>query len=383
MLVEAGAGAGKTWTLVERFIFLLGKHVDWPLESIAAVTFTEKAAREMRTRLREAIEKKARGSPPDSVWQAHRRALERLQVGTIHGLCARILRENAIAAGVDPRFEVLDEQQAQLMQEEAVRQTLNALVEVDDPALELLSALQVRDLGEQMSGLLRQRGSVQRVFDHLASPDNLLAGWRAGMADMRRVAWQDLLAANPDLVSAGREVRAAAIQDETDGLAAAVKAVQAGCVFFDDPGQVQAVQHWLEINLRGGRASAWGGPEALKSLKKALTDHREAARELEKNGCLTEIGELDESAAQALQQWHSLWQRTAAMYDRMKAERQSLDFDDLERLAENRGPAFGASGGFCSHAASVNIEAAIRRICRIFFIIVISSVCQSFRMRPI
>ena len=59
LIVEAGAGTGKTWVLVERFLHLLSKHPDWPLESIVAITFTEKATREMRSRIRSTIEKRA------------------------------------------------------------------------------------------------------------------------------------------------------------------------------------------------------------------------------------------------------------------------------------------------------------------------------------
>ena len=68
LLVDAGAGTGKTWVLVERFIHLLSQHPDWPLESILAITFTKKAAREMRTRIRQAIEQKVREHPSDQHW---------------------------------------------------------------------------------------------------------------------------------------------------------------------------------------------------------------------------------------------------------------------------------------------------------------------------
>ena len=185
VIVEAGAGTGKTWTLVERFLHLLETNPAWPLESIAAVTFTEKAAREMRTRLRAAIVEKAEAAGPESPWPVHRRGLERLQVGTIHGLCARILRENAIAAGIDPLFSVLDERQAEVLQEEAVRRCFIELVEADDPALELLSALRVRDLGEQILVLLSQRGSVERLFAELPAPAALVDRWWASLPPRR------------------------------------------------------------------------------------------------------------------------------------------------------------------------------------------------------
>ena len=102
-MVEAGAGTGKTSVLADRFMYLLDRHPDWPLESIVAVTFTKKATREMRSRIRTKVEEMAAGRPDDAAWQERRRGLDRLMVETVHGLCARLLRENAIAAQVDPR----------------------------------------------------------------------------------------------------------------------------------------------------------------------------------------------------------------------------------------------------------------------------------------
>jgi len=86
LVVEAGAGTGKTWVLVQRFLHLLEQHSDWPVEGILAITFTEKAAREMRTRIRHVLENRANEVPNDPLWQARRRDLDRLQVSTIRSL---------------------------------------------------------------------------------------------------------------------------------------------------------------------------------------------------------------------------------------------------------------------------------------------------------
>ncbi len=67
LFVEAGAGTGKTWVLVRRFLHLLEMNPTWPIESIVAVTFTEKAAGELKLRLREALEKERAGTADDEV----------------------------------------------------------------------------------------------------------------------------------------------------------------------------------------------------------------------------------------------------------------------------------------------------------------------------
>ncbi len=112
-VVEAAAGTGKTTVLVARIVAVVraGKAT---LEQIIAVTFTEKAAGEMKLRLREALER-ARASAEGDEATRLRQALQHLEVariGTIHGLCADVLREYPVEAEVDPLFEVAAEEGA-------------------------------------------------------------------------------------------------------------------------------------------------------------------------------------------------------------------------------------------------------------------------------
>ncbi len=113
--VEAAAGTGKTAALVERIVTLLRRGAA-SLERIAAVTFTEKAAGEMKLRLRERIEA-VRALPGLAAAEAENldAALEHLelaQIGTIHGFCADVLRLRPLEAGVDPLFEVVPEEES-------------------------------------------------------------------------------------------------------------------------------------------------------------------------------------------------------------------------------------------------------------------------------
>jgi ATP-dependent helicase/nuclease subunit A len=336
LLVEAGAGTGKTWVLVQRFIHLLERHPNWPIDSIVAITFTEKATREMRSRMRAAVEDEARKSAPGSHWRQRALELERLQVMTIHGLCAGILRENAIAAGIDPRFAVLDEQEADLLKEEAVSQTLAELVEQDSPALELLAVLQVRDLRDELLALLGKRGTVGRLFDVLPDEETLLARWADGLAEMRGAIWGALTRENPALGEALAEVPAVTVASSAadDKLAVFVRRAKEGCALLENGDLPGAVESWLPIKLNVGRAANWGGAEEMKELKGWLKALREAAQTMEKAGAAGSIGPGDEAAAWLLGQWRDLWIPLTSTYDRLKEERQALDFDDLERLAE-------------------------------------------------
>src|SRR5437763_1199666 len=121
MCVVAGPGSGKTTVLVERFRRLVSE-AGIPASRILAITFTEKAATNMKQKLAVAV----RDRPE------YRRQLERAYVSTVHGFCMRLLRENAIFAGIDPEFRVLDERQADTLLRVAVNEALDQLF-AEDP----------------------------------------------------------------------------------------------------------------------------------------------------------------------------------------------------------------------------------------------------------
>lgn len=113
--VVAGPGSGKTTVLVEYFRRLVAAGVD-PLR-ILAITFTEKAAGNMRKKLAEAF----RDAPEI------RSKLERAWVSTVHGFCARLLRENAVFAGVDPEFRIAEGNEAWRLQQESIAAAMDVL----------------------------------------------------------------------------------------------------------------------------------------------------------------------------------------------------------------------------------------------------------------
>jgi ATP-dependent helicase/nuclease subunit A len=124
VLLTANAGTGKTSTVVGRILWLLGLDVGLEpcadpcsLSEIAAITFTEKAAHDLKTKLREEIAKSPRAL--ELLWQ-----IDRAAVGTIHGFCGQILREHALRLGIDPTFRVLDERQSRLEQDAIIRELI-------------------------------------------------------------------------------------------------------------------------------------------------------------------------------------------------------------------------------------------------------------------
>ena len=123
LVVEAAAGTGKTTELINRILSVL-KNTPVRMTEIVAVTFTEKAAGELKLRLREELETARRAEDAADVRVRLEDALEHLEeahVNTIHGFCAELLRERPVEACVDPLFTVLTEPQADRLYTRAFR----------------------------------------------------------------------------------------------------------------------------------------------------------------------------------------------------------------------------------------------------------------------
>src|SRR6266850_2694006 len=123
--VTAGPGSGKTFVLVERYLEILRtKKVS--VDNIVAITFTNRAANEMRQRVRHRIDALLQATTGNErqTWLRHKRALEGAVITTIHGFCSRLLHEFPVEANIDPQFMLLDEHQAAMLLEAVVEETL-------------------------------------------------------------------------------------------------------------------------------------------------------------------------------------------------------------------------------------------------------------------
>ena len=106
--VSAGAGSGKTRVLVERFLHILEQGKNVSPKEILAITFTRKAAGEMKERVRTSMEDRL-AADVNGFWKNHLQELERAQITTIHGFCNRLLKENPVETGLDPAFKLAEE----------------------------------------------------------------------------------------------------------------------------------------------------------------------------------------------------------------------------------------------------------------------------------
>ncbi len=187
-LLEAGAGTGKTKVLVDRYVACVLDEARGAgdVRAVAAITFTEKAAGELRQRIREELERlaaaEAAGSPSAQRVQAALDALDDAPIGTIHGFAGRLLREFPVEARVDPAFEQLDELGSDLERARLWGEWLTGLAAAGDGHQTVRRQLQrllragvtlddVRKLAVGKSGVFGERYDIEAVTGVADEPD--------------------------------------------------------------------------------------------------------------------------------------------------------------------------------------------------------------------
>ncbi len=298
-LLAAAAGSGKTAVMVERFVEAVLRD-GVAVGSVLALTFTEKAAGELRERLRRRLT--ALGETELA------REAEAAWIGTIHGFCARVLRARPLAAGLDPRFTVLEEAAARRLAERAYEGALEAwAAAAGAPALDLAAAYGagLRDIVLATHETLRSRG---QTHPRLPIPPPVPAPDPALLAAARAAAATALATAGT-----GKKVGAA-----REALEACERFVAGGEVAAGGGGEAPAIVPWPgELDV----AKLVSGAKALEEA--ACVEYREAW-EAYRSAC------ADHHARAALVLLDDLIDRFGSAYDGAKSARASVDFADLE-----------------------------------------------------
>jgi ATP-dependent helicase/nuclease subunit A len=136
IFVEAGAGSGKTFVFVQRYLQLLRHHADLEPKHILAITFTTLAAHELVDRIREELSALPSGDP---FKKRVLNGLAQARISTIHGFCSRLLKRFPIEAGLDPRFSILEPSETPFLKEQCIDKTIQKLSLSSDSRLKKLS----------------------------------------------------------------------------------------------------------------------------------------------------------------------------------------------------------------------------------------------------
>ena len=286
VFVSAGAGTGKTTVIVERFVRAVERGVD--VGSILVVTFTERAAGELRSRIRARLLQSGRADLA--------RELDGAWISTIHGFCHRLLRAYPAAAGVDPRFRVLDESQASVLRAEAFGVALAEFCSGEHP--ERVKLLATYGAG----GLRRMLGGVAATLRAAGRPLEL------GLQE------------EPDLDKRMAELKAAAeaALAETDGESEAdeARAILARALqLLEGEPHVDLLLDLSEIAVKGRGKERFAAYEDLRLALEQTALNVAAVRDRD---LLQELLELFDTA-----------------YQRAKDAESALDFEDLQLRARD------------------------------------------------
>jgi ATP-dependent helicase/nuclease subunit A len=268
LFVEAGAGTGKTRALVDRFVALVMGGA--PVDRIVAITFTEKAAAELKDRIRGQLEEILAGDPDNERVKEALDSLDRAQISTIHAFGQALLRSFAAEAGVDPAFAVQDEVLADRRLQERWRGYLEELAS-DEAAVAVVD--RVLNLG------LTTR-DLETLARELAEKAHLAAPLEASPLTAPAPAWPDVEALRTDLLDAlpnplpdGERLRPRL--DKLLGLLEALRRAPAERESVLAAGVAVLGQSFNNV----GRADDWGSREAIGRLRETGRRICDALRE--------------------------------------------------------------------------------------------------------
>jgi ATP-dependent helicase/nuclease subunit A len=270
VFVSAGAGTGKTTVIVERFCRAVCER-GLDVDSILVITYTERAAGELRGRIRRRLHELGRHDLA--------RDLDAAWISTIHGFCHRLLKAHPFAAGIDPRFRVVDDSQGRVLRGEAFREALEEFCKGgDEERLRLLASYGGKRLRRMLTGVHETLRSSGLDLQLEAPGDTQL---EARIEELR--------------------IAARALQSE--------QAAQALRLLEPSP-----------------------SPETLLDLAE-LSDRSEAAEAYEEARLAVEQAALEALAARDREQLQELLLAYDRAYRAAKDRESALDFEDLQLLA--------------------------------------------------
>ncbi len=336
LIVSAAAGAGKTAVLTERVVRLVEGGMD--IDRLLILTFTRAAAAEMKERIQTALQQRAAAADDDDRKARLYRQSARCpnaSISTIHAFCRQVVNRYFHLVDLSPSAATMDEMESAVLRAQAVTEALTALATEDVPSYKLLARAfekedTLRKALDSLTGFLMAQpdpaGWLARAEAQLTSRDAYdraveicfeedKATFEAALADLVRLrdsyppAWGKLIAHLDEGIP---HAQGALLQKDAAAYAQALTAVTFGR---------QPIQKDMEQRDK----------DALKDARDRVK--KEAQRQAETYGQDREkLWAIHLKSAQVLLALTALWRRQQAVYDRMKRERDQIDFNDQEHF---------------------------------------------------
>jgi len=342
MLVSAGAGSGKTHVLVERYVEILKQNAELGLNNLIAVTFTRKAAAEMRSRLKLKFNKLAQqekesGDLEKSLrWSKFLSEIDSARIGTMHSLCETILKTFASDAKLDPQFEIFDDVERADLIIESIDRSFQYASEKQLPEAQLLVDLNFEEVRALLQKAMLSGAEFRHALAKMQHPDRSallqhLNSWRHYIQCqiMREiVAHIDWTKSRLELSQTS--VPVANLEEHRLSYVQTIESIHLGLQSDDlhhDHGKSAEIwglfRLFNDVNLRIG-----GNKEDAKAVKECLRTMRDLVK-LRIGDLPNEITEESMPGLDSIGWFVSLYNQSRQYYEKEKSSLVKLDYDDL------------------------------------------------------
>lgn len=342
MSVTANAGAGKTTVLIQRFVEIL-LQTDTRVNEIVAITFTEKAASELRTKIAREVEKRILHAPSarEKVHLEHiRDQLISANIGTIHSFCAQLLREYPVEADVDAAFTVLDGVDQQVLANESLRATFEQILSKSDDSSErdrvfdLMKMFGRKRVEEDLITFLKKRELLDRLLQdggclaESLSDESILMTWRRKVEgsivnEIDDSSWREGIQRLLPVAS-GKSV------EEVRGLVKSwskeLPAAEKISCYSDIVRLVLTQKGTLRKEFIGSKTDA----ASLDGTVKTLADQWSSMSDLISSSTSTEGEKANRILLTTIRTLLRLYKQVASTFATKKGEYGQLDFEDLQ-----------------------------------------------------
>lgn len=341
MLVSAGAGSGKTHVLVERYVEILKQNAELNLNNLIAVTFTRKAAAEMKSRLKLKFKKlaeqnKESGELEKSLrWTKFLGEIDSARIGTIHSLCESILKTFASDAKLDPQFEIFDEVERADLVIESIDKSFQMASDKQLPEAQLLVDLNFEEVRTLLQKAMLSGAEFRQALEKMQHKDRSsllqhLNSWRHYMQCqiMREVvshaSWTRSHLDMSQITVSGN------LEDQRLSYIRTIEAIHQGLQSDDlHHDHKKSAEIWSlfrlfdDVNLRIG-----GNKDDAKAVKDCLRTMRELVK-LRIGDLPSEITEDMMPGLESIEWFVSLYNQARLLYEKEKSHLVKLDYDDL------------------------------------------------------
>lgn len=335
--LSAGAGCGKTFVLTQRFLSHLQPGSEAAdLSKLVAITFTDRAAREMRERIRQECQRRLEQCPANEVaeWLEIVRDLESARISTIHSFCAAVLRAHAVDAGIDPGFGLLEQTTSGSLLRHSVYDSLLAQLEADnEDAKELVLLQGLEAAREILQSLVSLRFRIDFSTWSEMTPAELAEQWQRvanrqveeNLRNLRRSSLaRDVLQLLRDNETSNKRM--------SDRRQALLEALPEDASYVDAGTTLQSIRDNATVQ-HATNSKHWSDPDVYPEIRNSLI----ALRDMVKKFPDLVAGEEDDPLEAPRAGLLALRVAAAAVetYEQRKRESGVLDFDDLLLGARN------------------------------------------------